>query len=58
MHEAMTVFDANSLYEKVYYRTNHHPEHARLSQTEYEREFLQQGKTLHYAKYRRKCLSV
>lgn len=58
IHEAMTAFDANSFYEKVYYRTNHHPEHTRLSQTEYEREFLQQGKTLHYAKYRRRCLSV
>ncbi|MDY0091758.1 MAG: tRNA (guanosine(46)-N7)-methyltransferase TrmB [Candidatus Vecturithrix sp.] len=56
--EAMDVFDACDRYEKLYYHTNGHEEHRRLSRTEYEEDFLRQGKTLHYAKYRKRCVSV
>lgn len=57
-HEAMDVFDAYDGYEKLYYRTNGHTAHQRLSRTEYEEDFLRQGKTLHYAKYRKRTVSV
>ncbi|GAK59801.1 tRNA (guanine-N(7)-)-methyltransferase [Candidatus Vecturithrix granuli] len=57
-HEAMNVFDTCAEYEKLYYRTNGHAEPLRLSRTEYEEDFLRQGKTLHYAKYQKRCGNV
>lgn len=47
------VFERDCRYEQIYYHTRQHQEPLRPHATEYERMFLDAGKTIHYFKYSR-----
>ena len=54
MEEALHTLHVNEHYVQLYYTTSEELENQRQYLSEYEKEFLEEGKTLYYAKYQRK----
>lgn len=54
IQDTMQLFRTNDCYELLYYKTSADLNSQRQHFTEYEQGFLEEGKTLHYARYRKR----
>jgi tRNA (guanine-N7-)-methyltransferase len=53
IYDVMKIFQTIDAYKMVYYTTSKEAKYHRQYRSEYEKEFLEEGKDLHYAKYKK-----
>lgn len=54
MDDTRNIFEVNDSYEMLYYSTSSHSNPQRQYFSDYEKMFLQEGKTIYYTKYKKK----